>query len=83
MKIWNALPTAIQNSLTFPIKKKDVKLINWKFLVFRYKISLLLVYYFTVLPLVKLLCYLDYHTYFFPLYSLYLNCAPAQLTIKK
>ena len=32
-----------------------------------------------MLPFVNL-CYLGYHTYVLPLYSLDLNCAPAQVT---
>ena len=55
VKIWNALRTFIQNSPTFRIFKKDVKLICWKLLVFLYK----------TLSLVTLLDYLNYHIYIY------------------
>ena len=54
VKIWNSLP--IQNSPTFTIFKKYVKLIYWKHLVFLYKSYW---YWFIIIPLVKWSCYLD------------------------
>ena len=76
MKIWNALPTFIQNSLTSRFKKKISK--TYLLLVFLYKTSLLLVYYFTSCHIVMLsrLSYI-----FLPLYSLNLNYAPVLLII--